>query len=261
MPKRIAVLDADTALYAEASRAEVRAGERWLPLLTAEQCYKHVEERLAEMIEAVEADGAIVALTSPTNFRKAILPTYKLNRSAVHKPTLLPELRALVQSKQRWPVLVVADLEADDVCGISAGRLAKQGRDAIIVSSDKDLRSIPGLLWNPSKTKSGNKREIESITEAEADRFHIYQTIVGDPVDNYKGLPGSGPVKALTLLNEASDELPAERWQRVLAAFALKGYTPEYALTQARVARILRWSDWNSKTKKPILWDPPELVQ
>ena len=31
------------------------------------------------------------------------------------------------------------------------------------------------------------------------------------------------------------------------------------ALLQARMARILRSTDWNEKTKKPILWQAPKI--
>jgi hypothetical protein len=257
MPKRIAVIDADTALYAEAARAEVRAGESWLPLMSVDRVYANVEARLEEQMDDIECDDAIVTLTSPTNFRKTILPTYKQNRSGLHKPILLPALRAKVQERNRWPVLVVATLEADDVCGISAGQLMKQGRDAIIISPDKDLRQIPGLYWNPTPSRAGNKREVETITEGDGDRFHLMQTLTGDAVDNYKGLPGCGPVKALSILNALEDASAGERWGGILAEYHTRGYTTEYALTQARVARILRFTEWDSKKKRPVLWVPP----
>ena len=46
-------------------------------------------------------------------------------------------------------------------------------------------------------------------------------------------------------------------WDAVVEAFTFKaGLTEADALKQARLARILRWSDWNSETKTPILWSP-----
>ena len=33
--------------------------------------------------------------------------------------------------------------------------------------------------------------------------------------------------------------------------------TEMIALLNARLARILRWSDWDAKNKQPILWRPP----
>jgi DNA polymerase-1 len=47
-----------------------------------------------------------------------------------------------------------------------------------------------------------------------------------------------------------------QRWPIVLEAFLKAGLTEQDALTQARLARILRFSDWDNETKQPILWSP-----
>lgn len=258
MSKRIALLDADSLLYAAAARAEAPIGDgEYITLKSPAEAYKDVEARLETLKDEAECDDAIICLSSPTNFRKTILETYKANRKLVHKPLLLPELRAKVQGEKPFPVVVVRDLEADDVCGISAGSMLKAGREAVIVSIDKDLQQIPGLLYNPNRTRAGNKRPIEEISEASADRTHLYQTLIGDVVDNYTGCPGVGPVKALALLNQLEELLPHERWVEVCKLFVDRGYSAEYALTQSQVSRILRVTDWDIKNKRPILWTPP----
>jgi DNA polymerase-1 len=45
-------------------------------------------------------------------------------------------------------------------------------------------------------------------------------------------------------------------WEAVLAEYKRQELDEKYALTQARLARILRASDWDNKKKKPILWSP-----
>jgi DNA polymerase-1 len=119
-----------------------------------------------------------------------------------------------------------------------------------------------------------------AITEAQADRFHLYQTIVGDIVDGYSGLPGSGPIFADALLDRAMMVRSYERiisrgprkgyvvhewqaqpepdvpvWGRIVAAYEKAGLTEADALKQARLARILRYDDWDGKS--PKLWNPP----
>lgn len=257
MPKRIAIIDADTVLYAAASRSEIYDGENYIQLRTIAQTYEDVIERFEQQRDEAECTDAILCLSSPTNFRKDLLPTYKANRKETRKPAQLAELRAKVQADKPWPVMVVKDLEADDVCGISAGSMQKAGRDPVIVSIDKDLMQIPGTYYNPNRTGAGRKREIEEITVAQGDRHHLYQTLIGDVVDNYTGCPGIGPVKAITLLNQIEELTPDERWIEVCKLFVDRGYTREYALTQAQVARILRVTDWDIKHKRPILWQPP----
>ena len=45
-------------------------------------------------------------------------------------------------------------------------------------------------------------------------------------------------------------------WATVLAAYDKAGLGEQEALVQARCARILRKSDWNSRKKEVILWTP-----
>jgi DNA polymerase-1 len=91
--------------------------------------------------------------------------------------------------------------------------------------------------------------------EGEADYWHMFQTLTGDAVDGYKGCPGMGPVGAQKLL---SDGMAMEdgMWPMVVKAYEKKNLTEEDALRNARLARILRWDDWDRKKKEPILWTP-----
>jgi hypothetical protein len=45
-------------------------------------------------------------------------------------------------------------------------------------------------------------------------------------------------------------------WKDVVKAYEDKGFTKKDALTQSRLARILRIEDWNAEKKEPILWKP-----
>ena len=72
----------------------------------------------------------------------------------------------------------------------------------------------------------------------------------GDPTDGFPGLPGFGPKKA-----EALFKSHRASWSTVEAAYINAGLTKEDALTQARLARILRWSDWDAKNNTYKLWE------
>jgi DNA polymerase-1 len=91
-----------------------------------------------------------------------------------------------------------------------------------------------------------------TISEAQADYYHMFQTLVGDTSDGYKGCPGVGKVKAEALLSDHD----RSHWDIVKAAYEKAKLTEQDALTQARLARILRWSDWDNTKKEPILWTP-----
>ncbi|TKK39951.1 hypothetical protein PflCFBP13517_18305 [Pseudomonas fluorescens] len=220
------------------------------------------------------------------NFRKEVLPTYKANRKGKRKPTGYPAfVEACMQhygeNAFRWD-----GVEGDDVCGILMTNPALAGCDVVVSAScDKDFNTVPGMfMW---LTKGKMMRN----SEAQADRYHMYQTLIGDVTDGYSGIPGVGPVVAEEFLDDPhyfyeatkvmksgprkGEEVsywaskPAEElrgtaenpewpslWDCMVSLATSKGMTEAELLQQAQVARILRWSDWDHENKKPILWKP-----
>lgn len=258
MPKRYAVIDGDTELFIQAARGEVETDDGWLPTKSIDAMWSAAMRAYEKQAEAVGADDIVLALTSGTNFRKSILPTYKSNRTTARKPAGLTELRAKVQ--QSFPlgiVVTVPNLEADDVAAITAGTLDRNGREAVMISPDKDFGTVPGLWFNPRPTASGKQREIEHTSLAMADYNHMLQTLTGDATDGYSGCPGVGPIKARTLLNDCEHLLPWQRWELIVETFNKAGLSEEDALVQARVARILRADDWDAVNRVPIYWTAP----
>lgn len=260
-PKVVAVIDADGFLFAVACSGESCAkgqgedGEdMYFATLTDEEAYYKVVEMFDEIKDKVGADSALICLSDRKCFRYGILPSYKGNRKETRRPPLLAVLKEMISERKPFPVINVKGLEADDVCGITAGTLRAAGKDPIICSPDKDLRTIPGKLYacRPDSV-------VEEITEEMADRYHLLQTLMGDTTDGYTGCPKVGAVRANKVLDECDEGgyTPAKRWQAVLFQFTQRGFDEEYALTQARVARILRASDWDAEAKVPILWVPP----
>ena len=89
---------------------------------------------------------------------------------------------------KHYEVYLRPRLEADDCMGILSTHKTLVPGERIIVSNDKDMQTIPGLLFNPAKDKKPRR-----ISELEADRFFMYQTLVGDTTDGYPGCYGIGP--------------------------------------------------------------------
>lgn len=257
---RIALIDADSVLYAAALGAEgilkngSEDGDEYIQLKDGEQLYDEVTRTLQGLTHKVGAEDAIICLTATQScFRYHLLPSYKGNRATMRRPAFLKALQYLVLDRKPFRTMAVRGLEADDICGISQGSLQKANlREPIIVSIDKDMQQIPGLNYS----WIGKEPTIKEFTRAEGDRMFLMQTLVGDVVDNYTGCPGIGKVKAGKLLDLCADASEWVQWEHVLGAFKKKGLTGEYALTQARVARILRSSDWNPKTHEVTLWTP-----
>jgi DNA polymerase-1 len=212
-----------------------------------------LDEMLDRIFTRFETKEHLLCFSSPPNFRYTVDPTYKNNRANSRKPLCYVELREQVEADFKCKAL--PGLEADDVMGIIATTPAIQKRNPIIVSQDKDMQTIPTSVWRQG--------ELVNVTEDQADYYHMFQTLVGDTSDGYKGCPGVGKVKAEKILGaelvgpDMTDRRISEiMWGRVVACYEKAGLTEQDALTQARLARILRFSDWDPVEKKPILWTP-----
>ena len=170
----------------------------------------------------------------------------------MQKPALLGWVKEYLAHEYRSYVRPL--LEADDIMGIIAtagDRIVKGPK--VIVSEDKDLKTIPGPLYNPRRPEAG----VQVIDPLDAKRFHMEQTLTGDPSDGYIGCRGIGPkspyVKALWEA-EAKD-----LWEIVLEGYASKGKPPEDALLQARIAYILQFQSYSLKHKTISYWTPELL--
>ncbi|MEM7200269.1 MAG: hypothetical protein AAF628_08400 [Planctomycetota bacterium] len=202
------------------------------------------------------------------NWRKEFEPSYKENRKGVEKPPMLDPFKAAM--KKAWSGRVLRWLEADDVMGILA--TSNDGHDDIIVSEDKDMRTIPAKVYNPAKPELG----VLEITPTQANQFHMWQTVVGDATDGYPGCPGIGPgceyssspfgvdikegAKSFGWAHDLlSIEDPLELWDAVLDAYASQGRTEADAIHQARLASICRRTNWDSDKQRVRLWNPTHL--
>jgi 5'-3' exonuclease len=239
----ILLIDGDERLWraCAATEREVKWDDQNHVLASnEEEAWETVKGSIEKVLHHFNTKEHAVTLSAGRNFRLDIDPTYKGNRAKTRKPLCYWDVRERL--KTEFNCVAFDGLEADDVMGILA---TKPGRtERIIVARDKDMKTIPGKLWDGSK--------FHVISEEQADHWHLYQTLIGDTADGYKGCPGCGPKKAEAILAEGE----GTPWQRLVAAYTKAGLTEQDALRQARLARILRWSDWDNVNKRPILWEP-----
>ena len=175
----------------------------------------------------------ILFFSDSINFRKKILPEYKGHRNR-KKPCGYK--RIINQLKTEYKVIIKPTLEADDSMGIYATKYPGN----MIVSPDKDMKQIPGRLYNFDDTFT--------ITHEEGSKWHLIQTLAGDQTDGYGGVSGIGIKRAISLFEDKG-----YAWQTVIEAF---DNDIENALINARLARILTVDDYDFKRKQPILWTP-----
>ena len=194
-----------------------------------------MEEFMSKIIEESGCDKVITCLSGDNLYRKDVAPYYKANRKGTRKPMLLKFAKKYLGDKYNGKV--EDKLEADDLLGI----LGSADKNTVIWSLDKDLLTIPAYHLIDGK--------VVEVDQEEADYHFLYQTLVGDSTDNYKGCPTVGDKKANAIL-----EKDGATWETVVKAFDSKGLGEEVAIENARLARILRDGEYNFKTKEVTLW-------
>lgn len=247
--KRVLLIDGDVLVYktAWASEQVIDWGDGLVTLHSkADEAAQVIDAQLASIKEKLNADDMVVALTchETRNFRLDVYEPYKQQRQEKRKPIVWKHMREHLLNNHA--AKIKPNLEADDVLGILA--TMKGTAERIIVSIDKDFRTVPGKFFNMA---SG---ELVEISEEEADFNFYVQTLTGDQTDNYPGCMGIGPKRAKTILQNRKDQT---MWEAVVSTFKKAGFGEEFAISQARCARILRASDYDFANKKPILWSPP----
>lgn len=253
--KKVLLIDGDQFLFVacKAVEQEIRWDDQnhvlWGNSVEARRNFDGMLQRIFDRFNTTEHVLCFSTDADKPNFRLGIDSSYKGHRDD-RKPMCYRALREDVESAYRC--LAIDTLEADDVMGILATK--PQRYSPVIVSRDKDMKTIPTSIWDG--------KDLVVQDEAAADRFHLYQTLVGDTADGYPGCPGVGPVKAEKLLKFdlttgiTEEEHIALMWLQVVKAYEKAGLTEADALRQARLARILRHSDWDATERKPILWTP-----
>ena len=235
------LIDADFIVYkcCAATETEIDWGEDLITVISNfTDAYDMVERELADIANDLgHFDDSILFFSDSTNFRKGIDPEYKGHRNR-KKPCGYK--RVINKLKREYEVVIMPTLEADDAIGIHATMYPGN----IICSPDKDMRQIPGDLFDLTTG-------VVNITPEEGRHWHLIQSMAGDQTDGYAGIPGIGIKRAAALL-----EANGATWQTVVNAFAAKDLDESVALQNARLAKILQVTDYDFTNQEPRLWDP-----
>jgi len=234
------LIDADYIVYKNCAAAETELdfGEDVI-LVTSNfsDAYNATTKELAKLRDEFGSFPDIKLFFSDTkNFRKKIAPSYKGHRNR-KKPCGYK--RVINKLKTEFDVIVMPELEADDAMGI----YATQHPGNIIVSPDKDMKQIPGTLYNLD--------EKFTVSPNSGAAWHLIQCLSGDQTDGYGGVPGIGVKRAETLFNKEGYS-----WKTVVKAFKDKGLNEYDAIMNARLAKILTIDDYDTEKQEVILWTP-----
>ena len=143
-------------------------------------------------------------------FRSTMYPEYKMNRSETPED-LIPQFPLVREATRALniPAIELENFEADDLIASYAHAAQREGREVVIVSSDKDLMQlvVDGhvTMMDPMKNKRISSAEVMEKFGVMPDKVVEVQALIGDAVDNVPGVPSIGPKTAAELINQFGD--------------------------------------------------------
>ena len=197
------LIDCDFVVYkcTAAAESEIDFGDDVILVTSSfKEAYSCVQRELKRIANKFGSfDEMILFFSDSKNFRKDIQADYKGHRNR-KKPC--GYRRVINRLADEYPVIKMPKLEADDAMGIYASK----NPGNIIVSPDKDMKQIPGMLYNFD--------ESFTITKEEGAKWHLIQSLAGDNTDGYAGVPVIGVKRAVALFQEKG-----YTWKTVVEAF------------------------------------------
>lgn len=194
---------------------------------------------LLRVIQDLQPEYVVVAFDRPTpTFRKLLYVGYQANRPSMGVD-LSPQFAGVEKVLKAFniPIFSVDGYEADDVIGTIATQIVaetkkKKDVEVVVVTGDRDLLQLVNShakVYMPIKglteAKMYNSDDVKEKYGLHPHQIVDMKALMGDPSDNYPGVPGIGPKTASVLLQKYHtleeiykhlDELP-ERQARVLA--------------------------------------------
>jgi DNA polymerase-1 len=202
--------------------------------------------------------GASFDLAGPT-FRDDLFADYKANRSPM-PPDLAEQIPLVSEACEAMgvPIVTAPGFEADDVIGTLAVQARAAGFEVAIVTGDKDFFQMVGdgiRVFNPRDP--GTWYDAAGVLEkfgVQPDQVVDVLALMGDTIDNIKGVPGIGEKGARELIatHGSLDRLLADaptlsqkRYREALSEHA------ESARSSRELARI--------RTDVPVSFDPEAM--
>jgi len=229
---------------------------------TRDMLFLRSEKKPAYLICAFDVPG-------PT-FRDHLYPEYKAQRAPMPDDLQIqiPLIQLLLKA-MRIPVLGVAGYEADDVLATVARAAAEKNVDVFLCTNDKDCRQLITdrvRIYNLRKHKALDRAGLLEDWGVTPEQVVDFQTLVGDSVDNVKGVAGIGEKTAAKLLQEFGtldnllaniDKVPgAKKQENLRAAVATMPLTRKLVQLDTHVPLNTDWDGWRVQP-----WDEKRLLE
>jgi hypothetical protein len=223
--------------------------EEFMEVLDPSGAEDDVDRGISNILHRTSSTDYRCYLSGSSNFRYnlATLQSYKgqATRDDSTKPVHLQLVKDIYLRKG---AVIVDFLEADDLLSAAQTLHAHKGvHETIICSSDKDLRTVPGLNYNI------NKKKIEMISQGEADYNFFYQLLIGDGVDNIPSPYLLGPITAIKFLDPLMGSTPKQYYEAIVPFYldflSKKGTDGKYKT---------KWYD--GRSVHDVLWEVGNLL-
>lgn len=157
------------------------------------------------------ADDYLVVIfdASRKSFRNDMYADYKAHRPPP-PDDLIPQFGLIREATiaLNVPAIEMDGFEADDLIASYSAKAVQEGREVIIISSDKDLMQLicDGVsMLDPMKNKPIGEAEVMEKFGVHPCKVVEVQALIGDSVDNVPGVPSIGPKTAAELINQFGD--------------------------------------------------------
>lgn len=184
---------------------------------TLEEYAANYERVLDSLRTALSPEDLLVFRGGKTNFRQTFVDDYKGTKTRVAAKLVRPNHEPACEAwlaAQSFTVVITPEwvarhtenelyrsslVETDDALAIFASTMKNELVETVIITTDKDLRQVPGWYYHTGY------EALLNITPEAAFRNLQLQLLAGDSVDKIPGLRGVGVKTAAKLLTQNSD--------------------------------------------------------
>jgi len=203
--KKIFIIDAVNFLF----RSYYAIGQMTNPQGESTNALYGFIRSLFKIIKDFSPDHIVAVFDGPDNkkSRTEIYSDYKGHRKSMPED-LFPQLEKAKHFCEiaGIPMLCVSGVEADDTMGSIARWAEKNGSEAILCSSDKDLCQLVSdkifVLQAHKDNLIIDREKVKDLFGVTPEQMIDYLAMVGDASDNIPGLEGFGPKTVVSLLGE-----------------------------------------------------------
>ncbi len=156
--------------------------------------------------------------------REKVYKEYKAGRPSMPDPLKLqiPVIKEILKL-MGIPIVEMEGYEADDLIAVLAKEFYEKGFNVKIYTPDKDMLQLVNdriAVINPMNWEVFNREKVIKKFGVPPEKVADYLALVGDSVDNIKGIRGVGPKTAVKLIEEFGGVKGIlENWERFKEKF------------------------------------------